>query len=444
MRWHASDLARALAEYGPCRVLGPDVEIDGASFDSRDLAAGQMFVALVAERDGHEFVRGAVDGGAAACLVSREVPADVASRTTQIVVDDTAAALMNAARWARGRFPAGTMAVGVTGSVGKTSTKDLIAAAVSGTRRTVANVRSYNNEQGLPVTILNAPQDTEVLVLEMGMRGFGQIDMLCRVARPAIGVVTRVGEAHTSMVGGIDGVARAKGELVEALPSFGAAVLNADDPRVLAMRSRTDARVVSYGESAGADVNIDDLRIADDGTTRFVARTPEGSVDVRLSVPGRHMASNAGAALAVGVVLGVPLAALADGLARATTSPHRMRMVRARSGATILDDSYNANPTSMQAALETVTRIAGRRRVAVLGLMAELDDPEASHRGIAAIARELGVELVAVGTDLYGVPPIDLEAAIELVNDLSEGDLVLAKGSRVAGLDRLVDAVAAT
>ena len=445
MRWRASDLARALAECGPVRVIGPDVDVDGASFDSRDLVAGQMFVALVADRDGHDFAPGAVDAGAVACLVSRPLPDDVAQRTTQIVVSDTAAALMDAARWARTRFPAGTMAIGITGSVGKTSTKDLVAAAVSASRRTVANVRSYNNEQGLPVTILNAPVDTQVLVLEMGMRGFGQIDLLCRIARPAIGIVTRVGEAHTSMVGGLDGVARAKGELVEALPSFGAAVLNADDERVLAMRSRTDARVISYGEAAEADVRIDELNLGDDGAARFTARTPDGSIEVALAVPGRHMASNAAAAIAAGVVLGVSLDALAAGLAHASTSPHRMRIVRTRSGATVLDDSYNANPTSMSAALETLARLPGRRRHAVLGLMAELDDPVTSHREIAGQARVLGVGVVAVGTDLYGVDAsdvVDLDSAIARVAALGDGDVVLVKGSRVAGLDRLVDAVA--
>ena len=440
MRWHASDLARALAECGPCRVIGPDVEIDGASFDSRDLVPGQMFVALTAERDGHDFVAGSVEAGAVACLVSRPLEGDIASRVTQIVVPDTAVALMDAARWARTRFPAGTVAIGITGSVGKTSTKDLVATALSSSRRTVANVRSYNNEQGLPVTILNAPIDTEVLVLEMGMRGFGQIDLLCRIARPAIGIVTRVGEAHTSMVGGIDGVARAKGELVESLPSFGAAILNADDERVLAMRSRTDARVITYGESDVADVRVDALRIGDDGAARFTARTPSGSIEVALAVPGRHMASNAAAAVAVGVVLGVPLESIATGLAVATTSPHRMRIVRTRSGATILDDSYNANPTSMRAALETLARLSGRRRFAVLGVMAELEDPARSHDEIAGEAAALGVDLMAVGTDLYGVQPVDLEAATARVAALGDGDVVLVKGSRVAGLDRLVDA----
>lgn len=441
MRWRAQDLARALAEHGPCRLVGPDVEIDGASFDSRSLTAGQMFVPLVAERDGHDFVDDAVGRGAVAYLSSRPARADLVDRVACIEVADTGQALMDAARWGRTRLPAGTMAVGVTGSVGKTTTKDLIAAAISGTKRTVASERSYNNEQGLPVTILNAPIDTEVLVLEMGMRGFGQIDLLCRIGRPAIGVVTRVGEAHTSLVGGLDGVARAKGELVEALPSFGVAVLNADDDRVIAMRSRTTARVMSYGESSAADIRIADLSLDQQGRARFTVHTPNGSTAIRLGIPGRHSASNAAAAVAVGVALGVPIEAMADGLAEARVSAHRSNALRLHSGATLLDDCYNANPTSMLAALDTLAALGSGRRVAVLGLMAELDDPAEAHGRIARRARELGVEIVAVGTDLYGVNPVEIPAAIDRLRALGSNDAALVKASRVAALERVVDAV---
>ena len=441
MRWRAQDLARALAEHGPCRLVGPDVEIDGASFDSRSLTAGQMFVPLVAERDGHDFVDDAVGRGAVAYLSSRPARADLVDRVACIEVADTGQALMDAARWGRTRLPAGTMAVGVTGSVGKTTTKDLIAAAISGTKRTVASERSYNNEQGLPVTILNAPIDTEVLVLEMGMRGFGQIDLLCRIGRPAIGVVTRVGEAHTSLVGGLDGVARAKGELVEALPSFGVAVLNADDDRVIAMRSRTTARVMSYGESSAADIRIANLSLDQQGRARFTVHTPNGSTAIRLGIPGRHSASNAAASVAVGVALGVPIEAMADGLVEARVSAHRSNALRLHSGATLLDDCYNANPTSMLAALDTLAALGSGRRVAVLGLMAELDDPAEAHGRIARRARELGVEIVAVGTDLYGVNPVEIPAAIDRLRALGSNDAALVKASRVAALERVVDAV---
>ena len=213
------------------RLLGPDVEFDGASFDTRSLVPGQLFVPLVAERNGHEFIGVAREAGAVAHLTSEADP--WRKDGTSIEVADTADALMRLAGWARQQLD--TTVVGVTGSVGKTSTKDLIAAACSAERKTTANERSFNNEQGLPITILNAPDNTEVLVLEMGMRGFGEITSLCEVARPDIGVVTAVGYSHTERVGGIDGVAKAKQELVAALPKSGTAILNADDWRVAAV-----------------------------------------------------------------------------------------------------------------------------------------------------------------------------------------------------------------
>ncbi len=237
------------------RLIGPDVEFDGASFDTRSLVPGQLFVPIVAERNGHEFIGEAYAAGAALHLTSE--PDDFRRDHTSIEVADTATALMALAAFARRRSSA--RVVGVTGSVGKTSTKDLIAAACATRLRTTANQRSFNNEQGLPITILDAPDDTEVLVLEMGMRGFGQISALCEVARPEIGVVTKVGYSHTELVGGIEGVARAKRELVEALPKSGTAVLNADDHRVAAMAGHTGASVLTYGTSG--DVRIVDIEL---------------------------------------------------------------------------------------------------------------------------------------------------------------------------------------
>ena len=236
MRFRASQVATATGG----RLVGADVEMDGASFDSRTLRPGQLFVPIVAERDGHDFIAAAARAGAAAALASR--PADDALRLPIVEVADTGAALVELAAWARSRLSADV--VGITGSVGKTSTKDLIVAAVGGARRVAANVRSFNNEQGLPVTVLDASDDADVLVLEMGMRAAGEIARLCAVGRPGIGVVTAVADAHTARLGGIDGVARAKAELVEALPASGTAILNADDDRVTAMAGRTDAAVL--------------------------------------------------------------------------------------------------------------------------------------------------------------------------------------------------------
>ncbi|MCU1393637.1 MAG: murF [Ilumatobacteraceae bacterium] len=425
MRFRATDVAAATGG----TLVGPDVELDGVSFDSRSIATGQLFVALVAERDGHDFVDGALATGAGAVLVQRP-----AATGTSIVVSDTAAALMDLGRWGRGRF-SGTV-VGITGSVGKTSTKDLARAALDAGRRTSANERSFNNEQGLPVTILNAPDDTEVLVLEMGMRGPGEIARLCAVGRPSIGVVTRVAAAHTELLGGIEGVAAAKAELIESLPPDGTAVLNADDPRVAAMAARSAGSVITFGHTASADVRIVELWLDDLARPRFTVATPWGSATVALAVSGEHMAMNAAAALAVAASCGVDLHAAAAALGDAGLSPWRMEMCRTKSGALLINDAYNANPASMRAALETLSQLAVTgRRVALLGVMAELADPVGDHAAIAAFAREAGIEIVAVGTELYGVTPLDDPVAA--LGSLAGDDALLVKGSRVAGLERL-------
>jgi UDP-N-acetylmuramoyl-tripeptide--D-alanyl-D-alanine ligase len=445
MRFTAAELAAALTArnlHGDhARLLGSDVEIDGVSFDSREVRPGQLFVPIVAERDGHDFIGDALAAGAVAYLTSRD---DSHARfgATAIRVRDTAEALIDTGGWVRTLFPASTVVIGVTGSVGKTSTKDLIAVALASSIKTTANVRSFNNEQGLPVTIVNAPADTRALVLEMGMRGFGQITDLCRIARPSIGVVTRVGEAHTELVGGLEGVARAKGELIEALPPQGFAVLNADDERVRAMASRSSASVISYGEAADATVRIDGTTLDEHGCARFDVVVGDERVPVRLRVPGRHMASNAAAAIAVGVALGVPVSRMAEALGSTVVSDRRMQLRRTDREAVIIDDSYNANPTSVEAALRTLADMRADRRVAVLGVMAELEDPTEAHARIADVAARLGIELVAVGTDLYGVPPVSIDDAVSMLRSFGVGDVALVKGSRVAGLDRAVDAAA--
>mgnify|MGYP003513951725 CR=1 FL=1 len=272
--------------------------------------------------------------------------------------------------------------VGVTGSVGKTSTKDLIAAALGATRTVTANLRSFNNEQGLPITILNAVDHTEALVVEKGMRGFGEIARLCAVSAPT---------------SGIDGVARAKRELVEALTADGVAVLNADDERVVAMARHTEAQVITYG--AAGEVRVVGLVLDELARARFRIETPGGVGDVRLAISGRHMASNAAAAIAVaGVIEGSvdhAIAALVD----APVSGMRMEVRRTRTGAIVVNDAYNANPDSMRAALEALAGIDAGRRVAILGAMGELDDPAAGHRLVADLARDLRIVVVVMGTD---------------------------------------------
>jgi UDP-N-acetylmuramoyl-tripeptide--D-alanyl-D-alanine ligase len=428
MRFRASDAAAATGG----RLLGPDVELDGASFDSRTLRPGQLFVPIVGERDGHDFIAAAVAAGAPAYLTAVGAAAGL-EQATAIEVDDTGAALLRLAAWARDRLTAARV-VGITGSVGKTSVKDFVAAIAARGWRTAAAERSYNNEQGLPITILAAPDDTQALVLELGMRGLGEIARLAEISRPDVGVVTVVAEAHTERVGGIEGVARAKAELVEALPPEGVAVLNADQPHVVAMAELTVASVLTFGTTAG-DVRAVDVTLDAEARARFTLVTPAGEVDVRLGMPGRHMVTNATAAAAAALALDVAPHDIAAGLGAAQLSPWRMALQRAPSGAWVLNDAYNANPTSMAAALEALAALPAQRRIAVLGVMAELDDAPAAHRRIAAVAAELEITLVAVGTDLYGIEPVD--DPLQVLASLAGDDAVLVKGSRVAGLEHV-------
>ncbi len=414
-----------------------DLVISSVGFDSRELRPGSLFVALTAQRDGHEFISAAADAGAIAVLQSRSEFQD--PRTLGIVVPDTARALMDLAQHMRRSLPAKVVAV--TGSVGKTSTKDMILAATGASRRVWGNRRSFNNEQGLPVTILNAPDDTEVLVLEMGMRGHGEIARLCEIAAPEIGLVTNVGYSHTERVGGIEGVAKAKGELIAALPPSGTAILNADDARVVAMGQRGPDSVMTYGRASSADVCIVGLELDPRALARCVVETPWGSFQLSLNVPGAHMAHNAAAAMAVAGICGADLEAAAAALMDTEISEMRMQVSRTVSGATLINDAYNANPTSMAAALHALAAMQADRRVAVVGLMAELDDSERQHLHIAHLASDLGIELWAVDTDLYGCAPID--DPVSAVRTLGPRDAVLIKASRVAGLERVARAVQA-
>jgi UDP-N-acetylmuramoyl-tripeptide--D-alanyl-D-alanine ligase len=426
------------------RLVGPDVTVSGAAIDSRQVAGGELFVPVIAERDGHDFVGAALAAGAAAYLTARPVAraADGGAPMagTAVEVDDTRAALTALGGHARDRLAprVADRVVGITGSVGKTSVKDLLAVTLAAGWRTTASVGSFNNELGVPLTLVDAADDTEALVVEMGARGVGHVTELCAIARPVVGVVTRVAPVHTETFGTIDDVAAAKGELVEALPVTGVAVLNAGDPRVAAMAARTRARVVTFGE--GGDVRAEGVRLGSDLRPSFRVVTPWGAAAVRLAVRGAHMVDNALAALAAALVCDVPLGDVVDALARADLSRWRMELTTLPSGARILNDAYNANPTSMAAALRSLASLAARRRVAVLGVMAELGpSSDEQHRAVGDLARQLGVEVVAVGAPAYGGTRVaDLEAAVAALGELGEGDAVLLKGSRVAGLERLM------
>ena len=431
MRFQVTDLATALG----ARLEGPAVTVvDGLATDSRSVRPGQLFAAVRAERDGHDFVGDAGSAGAVAALVDHRV-GDGAC----LVVPDVRAALVGMAGVAREQLP--DRVVGVTGSVGKTTTKDLLAAVLSQEFVTAASEKSFNNELGVPLTLCNAPDEVEAVVVEMGARGSGHIAFLCDMARPTVGVVTTVQAVHTELMGGEEQIARTKGELIDSLPDDGLAVLNAAVPLVAAMASRTAARVLTFG--LGGDVVATDVSVDADLRPTFRLHSPWGETEVRLGVRGEHNVDNALAAASVALFLGLSLEQVAAGLASSDQSPWRMDLRTTASGARVLNDAYNAAPASMAAALRSLASLDAVRRTAVLGVMAELGErgPD-EHRRVAELAAALGIRVVAVDTDLYGVAPVDgVDGALDAVGELGEGDAVLVKGSRVVGLERVAAAL---
>ena len=444
-----------VAEAAGGSLDGGDATVTGASSDSRAVRPGDLFVAVPGERvDGHDHVDAAFGAGAAGALVSSDARFD----GPVVRVADTREALLRLAADERAGSEGGV--VGITGSTGKTSVKDLTAAVLATRFRIHASPRSFNTEIGVPLTLLNAPPDAEVMVCEMGSRGPGHIARLCAVARPSVGVVTNVGPAHLEMFGSIDAVAEAKAELVEALPERGTAVLNGDDPRVSAFQARTRAGILRFGTASDADVRGEDLRLDPSGLAAFTLRTPGGSERVELAVPGEHMAWNALAAAAVGVALGLTAGECATGLKEARVSSWRMEVTEGQDGIRIINDAYNANPASMAAALKAARWIAGRHRcVAVLGAMAELGAAsDEEHERVGELAARLGIDhlvvvgqgagLIAVGAVREGVEPDRVircdtpeEAAAAARRAARPGDVVLVKGSRVAGLERVAEAM---
>jgi UDP-N-acetylmuramoyl-tripeptide--D-alanyl-D-alanine ligase len=427
-------------------------------FDSRKIAAGGLFLAFAGEHvDGHDYAATAIASGAVAAIVTRPVDAP------SIVVGDAHAALAALAAAVARRLPATTV-IAVTGSSGKTSTKDLLAQVLSTVGSTVAPPESFNNELGHPYTVLLASAATRFLVLETSARGLGHIRYLTQIAPPRIGVVLNVGSAHLGEFGSREAIASAKGELVEALPDAaegGVAILNADDPLVMAMAPRTTARIVTVGESVRAEVRAGEVSVDELGRPRFRLSVGDESVPVRLRLSGEHHVGNALAAAAVGLECGMDLAAVGAALSAAETrSRWRMELTERTDGVLIVNDSYNANPESMRAALKSLAAIAragdGRRRSwAVLGPMAELGpDAAAEHDAIGRLAVRLDISrLIAVGevarpiahgAALEGswngeaVWVADTAAAAELLDEqLRPGDVVLVKASRSARLERL-------
>lgn len=427
--------------------------------DSREAGPGGLYVARVGESmDGHQFVGSARDAGAVAALTTREV-----EDLPCVVVDDIQDGFVALARGVLQAHPEITV-IGITGSSGKTSTKDLLASVLSAAGPTVAPVGSLNSEVGVPLTVCRIADDTRFLIVEMGARGMGHIEYLADIAEPTIGIVLNVGTAHVGEFGSREAIGRAKAELVAALPDGGLAVLNADDPVVRAMVGQTAARALLVGASHEAGLRATDIDLDGAGRPSFTVSGDGVEAETRVTLPlhGEHHVGNALAVIAVALECGMAMGDVAEALADARpASRWRMEVTERADGVTIINDAYNANPDSMRAALKALVAMGrGRRTWAVLGSMLELgDESTTEHDAIGRLAVRLNVSRLVVvgetarpmasgaqhegswGDEAVWVP--DADAAYELLSrELAAGDVVLFKSSRDAGLRWLGDRLA--
>jgi UDP-N-acetylmuramoyl-tripeptide--D-alanyl-D-alanine ligase len=461
-----------------CNIIGGDlagdasIRVSGISIDSRSATPGDLFAAIIGERtDGHLYVEQASGNGALAALTSQEVNAPhIIVPASPDSLDPVIHALAKISAHVR-TLMQGVEVIGITGSSGKTSTKDMIGQVLLHAGVTHAPSGSLNNELGLPLTLLSAPRDVEFLVAEMGMRGLGHISHLCDLAKPTIGVITNVGRAHIGEVGSIEGIAKAKSELVSAIPATGVVVLNADDHRVMAMRSLTEATVFTYGLTVDADVRAENLQLTPYGSYSFDLVYRGDRAVASIPMLGEHNVLNALAAAAVGISVGMEISDIARILGSLKQmSKWRMEVHQVPGNVTIINDAYNANPESMTAALETLTAIpATGRTFAILGKMHELGQTsQAIHSQIAKLASELGVnQVIAVGQQAqeYGLPPAmdgkdssddsgqngngqksvwlpDFDLACDyIVNEVGSGDILLFKASRAEQFEVLADRI---
>jgi len=428
--------------------------ITDVRIDSREITAGCLFIAIKGERaDGHDFAQAVIDAGARAVLSARELEQPC------IVVDDPVLALGRLAHWVRTRLLTCTV-IGVTGSSGKTSTKELIGGVLSADGPTVCPQGSFNTEVGVPLTILQADESTKYLVLEMGMRGEGQIHYLTEIAVPTVGVLINVGMAHAELLGSREAIARAKGELIDALPADGFAIINGDDPLILAKGAKTPAQVIAFGRGAACDVRATDVRLDAAARPSFTLHHRNESVAVTLKVHGEHFVQNALAAASVALALGMSIDVVAAELRVAgLDSKWRMEVRELGNHITLINDSYNANPESMRAALAaTASMAAGRRSWAVLGEMRELgESSRAEHQSLGRAAAAMGIDrLVCIGeallptheaalaAGLTSFAVTDIQDAISIVTEQAiTGDVIVVKASRGIALERVADALSA-
>jgi UDP-N-acetylmuramoyl-tripeptide--D-alanyl-D-alanine ligase len=435
----------------------PDIVVTVAASDDRDCVPGTLFACIRGERvDGHDFVDSARERGAVACLTTRPVGSPA------VIVEDVVAALGTLSSYVIQRLP-GTLAIGLTGSSGKTTTKDLLAAILAPHGETVAPRGSFNSEVGLPLTVLSCTTRTKYLVLEMGMRGRGHIAYLCQIAHPRIAGVINVGSAHIELLGSREAIAEAKAEIIDDLPSDGTAIMHADNPLVMGQAGRTSAPIITFGEAADADVRASGVTLDALARPRFTLHWQGSEVPVQLTLSGEHQVANALAATAFALAAGISLADIVAVLETyESPSKWRMEVTERPDGVTVINDAYNANPESTRAALKALVAMGGDRRTwAVIGEMRELGDISIEeHDSIGRLAVRLDVsKLVAVGE---GARPVhlgaahegswgeestwvpDVDAAIALLREqVRPGDVVLVKASRSIGLEKVAEALLA-
>jgi len=448
-------------------------KIVGFATDTRIISAGNAFVALAGEdRDGHQFCADAIECGAACLVVSNDLSSDILSQNgthgskyssiAVVSVPDTLGALGDIAALVITRHKG--IRVGITGSTGKTSCKDMLFSILSRRHPVCASYRSFNNEIGVPLTILNASTGCNIMILEMGMRGRGDIAHLAALARPSIGVITRVGKSHIGRLGSIESVAAAKSELIYSLPAEGIAVLNTDDGMCDSFSISREGRTICFGSKESANVRYSDVSVAlsdSGGLTSFTLHTPVGEIDVTLPVLGAHQVENATAASAAAIALEVPIEDIKAGLESVTLSPMRMQLMRSTSGGWVINDAYNANPESMSAAIQTLGAISGDRKMVVLGDMLELGEhgrgfhndigiqvAGASFDSLVAVG-ELG-SYIADAAISAGMSPTqvsrypDADTAAASIEPAEKDQVVLVKASRSVGLESVAAKLAET
>ncbi len=428
-----------------------DTIIEGYSIDTRSIKKGDLFFALKGKRDGHQFVQEALSKGAAAAVIEKK--RKVEREGNIIGVDDPLKALQDLASYVRSQFQIPVIAI--TGSNGKTTTKDMVAAVLSMSGKILKSMGNFNNEIGMPLSLLGLNSEHRAVVLEMGMRGLGQIDFLCKIARPTVGVITNIGVSHFELLGSLENISRAKGELLTHIPRDGFAVLNKDDPRCCKLRSLCKGEAFYFGIKRPADFRARKIKTLVDGSMEFTVDAGGKSKRMLIPVPGEHNIYNALAAIGVGYNLGLGLDEISEGLSKTVLSGMRLEIKISKNGVVLINDSYNANPSSMKASLKVLKNYPGKRKIAVLGDMLELGKLTArSHREVGKEAAELELDyLITLGPFARYIAEGARECGLSrervfafedqkgtihfLRNLLSEGDVVLIKASRGMNIDNL-------